>query len=262
MPPAYNILTDDEVAHCLPEFTAEEEEGRVFNKQMPHRYCGLMAYVHYYFREIGWKAVLIRVPGLKQRSDEFERRLASSFSQGHLRLFQMAHLVRRHSPRLIYEFGAGRTSYFWGELLRHNHLVEGGPKGLAVCFEQNPLYYDRLQSIFPNELREYVDIRLERVRVGQFGNYRALHFDFPVPAAVDLVYVDGPTTPASCRELGDRNRVFLNGDLLRLVQQGCRVRRAFTDHRWANYPMYRHFLGATHTVEASRWWKSILAEER
>jgi hypothetical protein len=222
--------------------TEQEMSADAFNKAFPRELPGGIRHLHYYWRK--WQTG--RLP-LNNYVRAFSA--ATTNYMPVLRLIHIAKLVCERRPKVVLEFGTGVSTVFFAQLLSQYG-------GRIVSFEQSRTYYDSVQQAFPDALRDTADIRLEPVRLSWFGSYRGIYFDFEPPAAVDLVYIDGParTRGNAASDIGYHR---VNADLVRMVQAGTKVGYAFSDHRWVNAPFFRDHLPG-YEVQCSRWWKSVI----
>jgi hypothetical protein len=257
--PSHDCLTDEEIALAAEPLSAEEQSGLDFKKLMGAGIRPPFSYVQYYWRRTA-EAYYRRSPGRSAVAtfDAFCQQIGG-FQTGFRRV-HLAHVIRTVRPGSIWEFGSGTSTLWIALLLRHLH-ERTGHKGHLVSLEQSPRWYEAIQAAFPDDLREYVDLRLERVRLSRFGNWRGIHFDVTPPQAIDLAYVDGPT-----RTRGDARSDFpyspFSANLVQLHGLGTRIGMAVTDHRWPIYPLLNETLASSYDIRCSKWWRSIILTPR
>lgn len=241
----FDCLSEGEllIAHAPP--TVEEAKSQSFSARFPREYVFGLRHVHYLWRKLRMKGLdTDRVLAFSDKTTKY---------RPGLRLVHIAHLVQRLRPRVVYEFGAGVSTVMFAQLLQ----AYGGK---IISFEQSPSYYNALQGAFPEALRDSADIRLAPVRLRWFGGWRGIYFDVEPPSSVDLIYVDGPSRTRGSPE-SDFAYPRFNADLVRLREAGTRIGYAFSDHRWANCPFWRHHM-PEYQLRCSRWWKSIIVTPR
>src|SRR5690606_17958596 len=106
------------------------------------------------------------------------------------------------------------------------------------------------------------EITLAKIGLDWFGPYRGIYYEHDrFSEDVDFVYVDGPTRTRG-NSVSDFAYPRLNADLVRMIQAGCKIRRAITDHRYAAFPFYKDFLEPEYRVTFHRHWRSIFINQR
>jgi hypothetical protein len=175
------------------------------------------------------------------------------------RFFHIYKHIMRIRPISVIEYGAGASTVFIAELLRYIHR-ENGIKGKVVSFEQSEYYCDLLKKNIPNELREYVEIILAPLQLQRFGDYRGLSYKIDkYPNTVDFAYIDGPT-----RIKGDSNNpiFWFMSDIINLINNGCDLKFALTDHRYINYVPYKKLIGDKYHIKLLKRYRSIEIQKK
>ncbi len=165
------------------------------------------------------------------------------------------HLLRDRPVNVVYEFGAGGST-FWLAALMARQAAKSGRKPRLVSFEQDEDYFQRIKAAMPAELQPYVEIVLSPVSVWGSAGYRALSYDaLPLTGAVDLAYIDGPA-PLSAAVNG-RSPPTFSGDFVRLVDAGVALGGAATDARLFNRPYFERALAGRATVRPAPMFHSL-----
>ena len=129
-----------------------------------------------------------------------------------------------------------------------------------VLIETEEKYYDLVQSNFPEELREYAEIKLAPVQYKRYGDFRGLSYKIDkYPSSVDLAYIDAPT-----RTRGDSNtqEFWLMSDIIELINNGCDLKFALTDKRFVNYLAYKKLLGHKYYIKLVKKYRSIEIQKK
>ena len=262
------LLSEKEIELCHEQLTIEEENcvkstGLIYDStRWPGEKCDLKAKkripLKNYYLKLFHKVINNISPNIFARKQVgYHAKVISERTTGMFSAYRFFHLykhIMRIRPNSVIEYGSGASTVFIAELLRYIHR-ENDLKGKVVSFEQSEHYYDLLQENFPNELREYGEIILAPLQLQRFGDYRGLSYKIDkYPNTVDLVYIDGPT-----RIKKDQNnpKFWFMSDIINLINNGCDLKFALTDHRYINYLPYKKLIGYKYHIKILKRYRSI-----
>jgi len=254
------------------EINEKEQKCKEFNLSIPRgNKAGLL---HLYFHNIlfYYQAIIFNRLNIGHHAKVLSERTTGLYSA--YRFFHIFKNMIRLNPKIIHEYGCGASTAFIAETLRfmdhgkNERLMKylfgvslsslqlnRGEKRKLISFEQDPKYYDLVQSNFPEELREYVEIKLCTMKYNKYGDYRGLSYKLEqYPSTVDFAYIDGPT-----RTRGDENtqKYWFMSDIIDLIDSGCDLKFALTDHRYVNYLAYKDLIGDRYHINLVKKYRSI-----
>ena len=274
----YDVLnTLEEIELCSLEFNEQELECRDFNFSIPKgKKAGLL---HLCFHQLlaTYRSIIFDRFNIGQHAKVLSERTTGMYS-GYRFYHIFKHMIRLN-PYFVHEYGCGASTAFIAEVLRFlDHgknerllkylfgtklsslRLKNNKHRKLISFEQNPKYYDLVQKNFPEELRKYVEIKLLPLKYKRYGNYRGLSFDHEIyPKSVDLAYIDGPT-----RTRGDDNtqKFWIMTDIIDLIDNGCDLKFALTDHRYVNYLAFKNLIGDRFKINLIKKFRSIEIEKK
>jgi len=248
----YDVLNSkEEILLCGKEMNSKESKCKEFSYFMRKR----NSYLDLTFRRI----LMILAPtifnriNISQHAKVFSERTTGLYSN--YRFYHIYKNISRIQPNSVLEFGSGASTIFIAELLRFMQKSSGNICKF-ISFEQSEKFYNLIQSNFPVELRDYCEIILSPVQYRYYGEYRGLSYKFDsIPKKVDFAYIDGPT-----RTRGDSNtqkKFKIMSDIIELINHGCDLKFALTDHRFVNYLAYKELIGDRYNVRIKNNYKSI-----
>ena len=172
------------------------------------------------------------------------------------RFFHLFLLIIKMKPKIVVEYGMGISTIFISEILRYNHR-KFGVKGKVISYEQSPEYFKLFSSNVPEDLKEYISLNLEEVRLDWFENQRGLYYDTaPEMEDIDIIYIDGPTLAKGCK----KDFSYLGVDIIKLVESQINFKIAVTDKRYVCYNYYKNRLQPYYNTKLSSLWRSIVVK--
>ena len=267
------LLSEKEIELCHEQLTIDEENcvkstGLIYDStRWPGEKCDLkvkkrIPLKNYYLRLFRSFIDNISPNFFARKHVGHHAKVVSERTTGMFSDYRFFHLykhIMRLRPKSVIEYGSGSSTVFISELLKYIHM-ESGLKAKVVSYEQSEHFYDLLQENFPNELREYGEIILAPLQLQRFGDYRGLSYKIDkYPKAADLVYIDGPT-----RIKKDQNnpKFWFMSDIINLINNGCDVKFALTDHRFVNYLPYKKLIGDKYHIKILKRYRSIEIQKK
>lgn len=124
---------------------------------------------------------------------ELQSYLRQSGSTGcnYLDYWELYTAVRRRKPREILECGTGVSTVVLAVALKENE-EETGVRGRITSMEEEPVYFEQAQALFPSAYAAYVEL-IQSPRVeDHFGMFRGVRYRDVPQRQYDFVFVDGP----------------------------------------------------------------------
>ena len=275
----YDILNSkEEIALCNERINEKEKQCKEFSLSIRRGRKTDLLYNNFHKYLSLYRAMIFDRYNIGQHAKVLSERTTGMYS-GYRFYHIFKHMIRLN-PKTVYEYGCGSSTAFIGEVLRFIDYEKSerlkkkqtiwdklfgisryflkpkrGEKRKLISFEQNPKYYDLVQSNFPEELRKYVEIKLVPLKYKKYGDYRGLSYNVEeYPSSVDLAYIDGPT-----RTRGDENtqKFWIMSDIIDLINNGCDLKFALTDHRYTNYIAYKDLIGDRYDISFVKKYRSI-----
>ena len=253
----YDVLTTkQEIELSKEKMNASEKQCKKFNVSTRRGIESIYdSYFHKFLRRIA--PVIFHLKNISHHSKVLSEKTTGYYSQ--YRFFHLFKRIIQIQPKLIVEYGSGASTAFIAEVLRYMKNTDQ-EVGKIISFEQSEKYYDLVQSNFPEELREYAEIKLAPVQYKRYGDFRGLSYKIDkYPSSVDLAYIDAPT-----RTRGDSNtqEFWLMSDIIELINNGCDLKFALTDKRFVNYLAYKKLLGHKYYIKLVKKYRSIEIQKK
>jgi hypothetical protein len=103
--------------------------------------------------------------------------------------------IRETRPREVLECGTGVSTVVMAHALRENALRDG-VHGRVTSMEDVAFWFEMAVRLLPDELRDYVDIRLSPKMEDGYTIFRGVRYAEVPDRRYELVFVDGPSTRA------------------------------------------------------------------
>ncbi len=274
----YNILNSKEEIELNNEKINEKEQKCIdFRLSIPSgRKAGLL---HMSFHQLLslYSSIIFDKLNIGHHAKVLSERTTGMYSR--YRFYHIFKHMIRLNPTTVYEYGSGASTVFIAEILRfldhgmNEKLIKKlfgvslaslkektDEKRKLISFEQNPQWYDLVQNNFPEELKEYVEIKLVPLKYKKYGDYRGLSYiTEEYHKSVDFSYIDGPT-----RTRGDENtqNFWISSSIIDLINSGCDLQFALTDHRFNNYIPYKDLIGDRYDISYVKKYRTIEIQKK
>ncbi len=103
--------------------------------------------------------------------------------------------IRETKPREVLECGTGVSTLVVAQALRENALRDG-IRGRVTSMEDMEHWFEMATRLFPDELRDYAEIRLSSKIEDGYTVFRGVRYAEIPDRRYELVFVDGPGTLA------------------------------------------------------------------
>ena len=129
-------------------------------------------------------------------------------------------------PKYILELGSGITSVIIAYYIKTRCV---GEKIKFISMEENEYYYDNINSIFPNYLKQYVSFCLSKRVEQNYDGFSGCHYKDIPNYNYDFIFIDGPVDR---RKFNDKNypKTF-NSDFLNYILKSKNTVNAILDQR-------------------------------
>jgi len=149
---------------------------------------------------------------------------------------ELYNTIKRLKPRYVLECGSGISSCVIAYALKENY-VETNMGSKLISLEENPLYYEQIERLFPNELKIYVEFVLSERVEKKYGDYLGCHYKDVPDYPYSFVYIDGPLL----RKNATSQKCF-NSDLLNIFTRSNITVDALLDQRIGTYWVFKKCL--------------------
>ena len=99
--------------------------------------------------------------------------------------------ILKYKPLYALECGSGISSYVIASALKHN-FIKHGIKGKLISMENLKEYYDDINSIFPENLRDFVEFKLSEKILKHYFVFRGVGYKDIPKYDYEYVFIDGP----------------------------------------------------------------------
>jgi hypothetical protein len=129
--------------------------------------------------------------------------------------------IVQHRPRYVLELGAGVSTIVLGHAALR--VRQSGLPCTIVSMEESLDYFQDLQNLLPNGLRECLEVVLSPTEDRNVGGRIARCYAKKPKRAYDMVFIDGPQVP--------KDATFFDGDILDVAAWNPEPFTAFLDAR-------------------------------
>jgi hypothetical protein len=144
------------------------------------------------------------------------------------------YFIKKNQPQYLLECGTGISTHLIAKAMKDHCYDKYQGKIKLISLESEKKFFDEAMSIYPEEYRDYLEIRLSPVGYHQYAFLRGtIYKDIPM-LPYNFVFVDGPYHQGMC-----------NMDFIRLLEKANdnHVMTAIIDGRKATVLGYQAILG-------------------
>ena len=143
--------------------------------------------------------------------------------------------ILKFKPLYTLECGSGISSYVIASALKHN-FIKHGVKGKLISMENLKEYYDDINSIFPNDLREFIEFKLSEKVLKNYFLFRGVGYKEIPKYDYEYVFIDGPN------QHYENERLF-SFDLISAVKISNKKINGLVDNRMGAAYVYQQIFG-------------------
>ena len=143
--------------------------------------------------------------------------------------------ILKLKPKFVLECGSGISSYIISSALKHNY-EKYGIRGKCISMENLNEYYDNIVSIFPEELKDYIEFNLSPKVTKDYLFFRGVGYKEIPKYDYDFVFIDGPN------QYNNDQRLF-SFDLISALVISNKAINGLIDSRLAATYVYQQVFG-------------------
>lgn len=154
--------------------------------------------------------------------------------------------ILKFKPRYVLECGSGISSYIIASALKHN-FINHGVQGKLISMENLKEYYDEINSIIPNDLRDYIEFKLSEKVLKHYFLFRGVGYKEIPEYDYDYVFIDGP-------EQHYENERLFSFDLISAVKISNSKINGLIDNRMGAAYVYQQIFGGE-IIKYNKYYK-------